>query len=62
MCLSKDSFELPYKDFSTSKTEESWIIISIYIIVCQVTVTAREDVPYFGPSIPQEGVFNKVCV
>ncbi|XP_060594796.1 rap1 GTPase-activating protein 1-like isoform X4 [Ruditapes philippinarum] len=25
----------------------------------KVTVTAREDVPYFGPPIPQDGIFSK---
>jgi hypothetical protein len=28
----------------------------------QVTVTAREDVPYFGPPIPQDGIFSKVYI
>lgn len=26
----------------------------------QVTVTAREDVPHFGPKLPADGIFEKV--
>ena len=26
----------------------------------KVTVTTRDDVPYFGPDLPQDGIFNKV--
>ena len=28
----------------------------------KVSVTAREDVPHFGPKLPNPAVFKKVCV
>lgn len=29
--------------------------------VIQVSVTAREDVPHFGPKLPNPAIFKKVC-
>ena len=36
-------------------------LTKLYLILFQVSVTAREDVPHFGPKLPNPAVFKKVC-
>lgn len=31
------------------------------LVLFQVSVTARDDVPFFGPSLPNPAIFRKVC-
>ncbi len=31
------------------------------LLITQITVTSKEDVPEFGPSLPNPAVFSKVC-
>lgn len=36
-------------------------LFSTIVDVIQVSVTAREDVPHFGPKLPNPAIFKKVC-
>ncbi len=36
------------------------ISLIIYFVMLQVSVTARDDVPFFGPALPDPAVFKKV--
>jgi hypothetical protein len=37
------------------------IQVDVVFFAFQITVTSKEDVPEFGPSLPNPAVFSKVC-
>lgn len=38
------------------------MILTLFLLILfQVSVTARDDVPFFGPPLPNPAIFRKVC-
>lgn len=53
-------FFVLFRNFHFPFLFNNWHIFILYIFF-KVSVTARDDVPFFGPALPNPAIFKKVC-